>query len=120
MKFRQWLEASKPALPFNIRLSALYGWEPKVKEAWEDVREGRLSFHKGEAIVVSKLTSPKGGYFVIDGHHRVIEAILDKGEMITGVINEYLPNIDHGGDSYRNMLDNKCQIAEFVARTAST
>lgn len=110
-------QAEPPAVkgnPRTVRLRNLYAWGPKVIETLDELKQGELSYHEaGSPVLVSKL-SRRGAWFVIDGHHRVIEAIRRGDSTIEIVHSADVPNIEHGG-GYRDMLSKMVNIADAVA-----
>lgn len=97
-----------------IALSKIYGWVPKCETVAEDIRSNRLSFSTGKPITVSKLEN--GCYFLMDGYHRVMEAIRAGKTHIDEEINPHLPRIERTGGAYASYLSNKIAIATFMER----
>lgn len=100
----------------RVRVSMLYSWRPKVIETIDDVREGRRSWSAKSPIVVSRLDSPRGGFFIVDGHHRAVEAVERGDRVISAYLSEYIPRIERTGGAYRNWLDNKVNIQSCTRR----
>ena len=110
MRFKQWIETTQQ---LEIPLNKLFGWRPKVVESIEDLRVGKLSYTPGP-INVSRLDSPRGAFFVLDGHHRVLEAA-EKGQTsISATIDEYMPRIERTGGAHKSMVDEKVPIIQFA------
>ena len=105
-------EAASQGEPRRVRLRSLYAWEPKLDDTLEEIERGELSYASGEPVLVSKL-GKRGAWFVMDGHHRAIEA-LQRGETeIDAVHSADVPNIEHGG-GYRDMLSQMVNIVDKV------
>ncbi len=99
-----------------VPLRLVYGWRPKVEETIVDVREGRLSYHSGVPLRVSRLDSPRGGFFIVDGHHRVVEAVR-RGELtIRAIVDEHVPRIERTGGAHRTWVEQKVCVLSFAAR----
>lgn len=107
-----------PAGPLSINLKRLYAWGPKVDETIVDVNEGRLSYSTGTPLVVSRLDSPRGAFFILDGHHRAVEAVLAGKQMVTGTINPELPRLERTGGGYRSVIDAKVNVFDHVTQRA--
>lgn len=103
-----------PAPEVRIPVKKLYGWEPKVDQTIVDVREGRLSYNKGKPVRVSKLDTPRGAYFIVDGHHRVVEAVLDGDATIAVELDMHVPRIERAGGAYQQMTDGKVNVLDHV------
>lgn len=73
-----------------VPVARLYGFRPKVEETLVDLREGRLSMTEGP-VQVSKLDSVRGGWFVMDGHHRALEAIAAGAGEVSCEVSEHVP-----------------------------
>lgn len=106
----------KTPLPFvqSVRLACIHAWRPKVTETIVDIREGRLSFSKHLPIVVSRLDTPRGGLFIVDGHHRVIEAALRGDRKIFATLDAYVPRIERTGGAHRSWLADMVKIVDAV------
>lgn len=89
-----------PVTVLTIPLSRIRGWRIKVDATIVDVREGRLSFATGEPIRVSRLDTPRGAFFIVDGHHRVIEAVQRGDRTIAAIVDVHIPRIDRTGGAY--------------------
>lgn len=113
MQFRDFLESE----PFVVRISKLYGNQPKMDEVYHDIINKKLSHSSGQPIIVSKLSKPRGSFFIIDGYHRVVEAALVGETVIRAVIDNYIPAIDKAGvDGFKYMLSEKAPISELIKR----
>ena len=110
MHFKQWFEN---LTCFSVSVNRLYGWRYKVLEAIQEVQAGQLSYTEGP-LTVSRLDSPRGSFFVMDGHHRLIQEILAGKKMISVNINEFVPRIERTGGSHREMVAQKVLIAQAV------
>lgn len=102
----------------TIPLRLVYAWRPKVEETIEDVRLGALSFAKGVPIQVSRLDLPRGAFFVIDGHHRVVEAVKRGDRVIRAIVDAHVPRIERTGGAHRSYVEAKVCVLTFVNRRA--
>lgn len=99
----------------TVKLGKIYGWKPKIGIVFQDIREGRLSRSTGPAQV-SRLDSPRGGFFVIDGYHRIVEAGLAGKPVVEVVICKHLPRIERTGGAHADMIAEKAPITEVIAQ----
>lgn len=90
----------------------LVGWAPKLHTTCTDVAEGRLSYNTGKPVVVSKLDS--GEFWIVDGHHRAIEAVQRGDKKIGVVLDEHVPRIEHTGGAYASVLSDRANVGAFV------
>lgn len=110
------VDAIKTGRLVSISPRKLYAWVPKLKETRVDVAEGRLSYNAGKPLLVSQLDSPRGGYFIMDGHHRAVEAVLAGHATITAEVSQHVPRIERTGDAYRDVLADKANVVDFLKR----
>lgn len=99
----------KPVIK-TIGVGKLYAWRPKVTETVIDVREGRLSRSNKNPLVVSQLDSPRGAFWIVDGHHRAVEAIQAGKKSVKVMIDSNVPCIERTGGAYRSVLSDKIQM----------
>jgi len=102
----------------SVPLTKLYAWAPKLQETWDDVQAGRVSKTDGP-VRLTHLDSPRGAFFVLDGHHRVIEAILRGDTTIRFAIDAYVPRIERTGGAHRQIVEEKRNVVEFVREQAT-
>jgi hypothetical protein len=115
MKFKLWFEANNPLV---VPIARLYGWRPKMDEVLQDIRSGRLS-HTNGPVTISRLDSPRGSFFVMDGHHRIVEAGMAGRDTIEAIINQYTPRIERTGGSFRDMVADKEPFTSLIQRIAA-
>jgi hypothetical protein len=101
-------------LPRRVPLARFYADPRKLDDTIRDVVEGRRSFSGGQPLVVSRLDTPKGSFYTIDGHHRLVEAIERGDAEVEGVIAEFLPRIERTGGAHRDMVARKVRALEYV------
>lgn len=103
--------------PFAVALFDLYGWRPKVDETIADVRAGRCSYQGAAPVLVSRLGSGRASrYFVMDGYHRVVEALGRRDRSLEAIVSEHVPYIERTGGAYRSYLEDKVNIRRHIAR----
>jgi hypothetical protein len=96
---------------FKVALSSLYSPLWKVEDTLKDISDGRVSMNSG-VVKVSKLGN--GRYFIIDGNHRVVEAI-QRGEVSINVtLDEYIPDMNKTGGAYDTMVKSAIRVVEVV------
>lgn len=96
-------------IPFN----KLYGWRPKVIEAIDEIKQNKLSFTDGP-ISVSQLDSIPGAFFMVNGYHRVLQAMMKNEQSIQAVIDPYVPYIERPAEAHKTMIDDKVLIIDFA------
>ena len=100
--------------PLRVPLSKLFAWKPKIAETLVDVEEGRLSYSSTVPLSVSRLDTPRGGFFVLDGHHRAVEAACAHKAFVMGTLDRYIPRIERTGGAHRDVLLNKGKVLDEV------
>lgn len=88
----------------------------KLEETLRDLAEGRRSYSYDTPLRVSVLDTPRGHYFVLDGHHRLVEHLQVGDGTVEIELDPYLPRIERTGGGYRDMVAQKVNIAERVRR----
>jgi len=97
-----------------VSVRKFYAWKPKIDATLVDVREGRLSFHTGRPLNVSRLETPRGAYFVVDGHHRLVEALLSGKRALSIAVDPHLPWIERTGGAHRDVLQEKVNAYDYL------
>lgn len=110
MNFKLWLENTE----FQVPISKLYGWIPKIQRSIEDIKANRLSMSGNNPLTLSKLDAPKGAFFIIDGYHRVIENIMQGNKTMKATIDVHVPRIERTGGAFINMVTEKARIIDLV------
>lgn len=98
----------------TIPLRRLYAWKPKLAETMLDVQEGRLSYSSGQPLRVTRLDSPRGAFFILDGHHRAVESALRGDAVVHGVVDPEMPRIERTGGAHRSVVEQKANVLEFA------
>ena len=112
MQFKEWL-IEENAL--EIPLNKLWGWNQKVREVVQNISLGKLSYSQGKPLIISRLDSPRGHFFVLDGHHRVVEAIMNGQNTIQANLDEYTPRIERTGGAHKSMVNEKIRIIDALS-----
>lgn len=83
-------------------------WSPdwKIKETREDILAGKVS-RTHAPIRVSRWGAK---FYVIDGNHRVQEALQAGKKNIEAVLDEHVPNMNRTGGAYNNMLETAVRV----------
>ncbi len=105
--------------PAQVALTKLFAWQPKVEETIVDVHEGRTSYSAGQPILVSRLDSPRGAFWIMDGHHRAVEAVFGGASKIAVAIEPAVPRIERTGGGYSDMLAKKVNLVDFLERESA-
>lgn len=101
-------------LPRRVPLTRFFADPKKLDDTLQDVREGRRSFSVGQPVVASRLDTPKGSFYTIDGHHRLVEAIERGDATIETVVAEFLPRIERTAGAHREMVARKVRAVAYV------
>jgi len=80
----------------SVSINKLWASKNKLEKVANDIEEGRLSYSRGKLPIVSKSLSIRGAFFVLDGHHRIVEDIINGHNSIMARWNEYYPFLDAG------------------------
>lgn len=97
---------------FEVPFTRIYGWRPKVIQTVQEIQAGKLSQTKA-GVTLSRLDSPRGSFFVIDGYHRIIESAMAGGKSIQATIDEYTPRIERTGGAWKNKVADKIPILSY-------
>ena len=100
----------------KARISRLYAWGPKLEQTLEEILAGKLSFSTHLPIRVSRLDDPRGGLFILDGHHRAIEAGIAGKVDLPADLDLLMPRIERTGGAHREILMGKISVQAFVDR----
>lgn len=100
----------------SVDVKKLFAWRPKLEETLVDIKEGRLSHSPDNPARVSRLDSPRGAFMILDGHHRVVEAILAKRPSIKIELDQYVPRIERSGGAFQSYVDDKVNVYDVVQR----
>ena len=114
MRFKDYFRESKE---FVVALKKLYSPLWKVEETLKDIGEGKVSRNSG-IVKVSKMGN--GSYFVVDGNHRVVEAIQRGENNIRVVLDDYVPDLTRTGGAYNNTIGEAIQVASVVNKLEET
>ena len=104
--------AASPIL--RVPVDKLWTRPQKMEETLQDIEAGRLSYSKQEPALVSRLDEPRGHFFVIDGHHRIAEHILDGQGRVGVLVDVHMPRIERTGGAYRRWVEEKVPVAKAV------
>lgn len=110
MEFKLWLENIEA---IEVPFAKLMGNREKTEEAFREVKDGLTSRTEGP-ITVSRLDSPRGSFFLMNGYHRAIESILDNNYSIQAIIDQYVPRIERTGGAYNGLIGEKVVISRYI------
>ena len=99
----------------RVAIRSVFGWRPKVDRTLVDVDEGRLSFSASFPVVASRLDTPRGAFYIIDGYHRVVEAVLRGDRGIDVVIDPNIPRIERTGGAHAAFVNDKVNVYDYVS-----
>jgi hypothetical protein len=98
-----------------VKLGRVYGSEPLVEGAMIDIEKGRPSRTK-RPVRVSRLDSPRGGFFVLDGYHRAVQAALAGRSTLSVEVEPFMPYIERTGGVWNELVSKKVPVRHHVAR----
>ncbi len=101
-----------------VRVPMLYSWRTKVDQTIEELKVDQTSQSFGP-ILASKLDRIKGGWFVLDGHHRAIEAIMRGDPTIACIQDKNVPFIERPSTAYASYLADMVRLVD-VAKQIKT
>lgn len=96
----------------TVSVGKLYAWRPKVTDTVTDVAEGRLSRSSDKPLAVSQLDTVRGGFWIVDGHHRAVEAVQSGRKTVRVMVDPHVPCIERTGGAYQSVLNDKMRIAD--------
>ena len=111
--------AARASTPKRVPVERFWTVPDKLEETIRDVAEGRRSYSYDAPLRVSALDTPRGHYFVLDGHHRLVERLQAGDRTVEVELDAHLPRIERTGGGYRDMVARKVNIAARVRRGAS-
>ena len=107
--------AAEDALgPREVPVNRLYSPRWKLEETLTEVRDGKLSRSNEQPLRLTRLDSPRGSFFILDGNHRAVEAVLAGKRTVTGIIDPEMPRIERTGGAHRDAVASKVNVVEFV------
>ena len=95
----------------TVGVGNLYAWAPKTTEALQEVEAGEVSFSPEKPILCSKMDK-RSAWFVMDGHHRALEAIMRGDNTIEAEHSVDLPYIERTGGAWSNVLSDLVRLVE--------
>jgi hypothetical protein len=96
---------------FKVPLDSLYSPKWKVEESYKEILKGELSKTDGP-IKVSKIGRNK--FFIIDGNHRTIEAILNSESSLMATLDEFYPDLTKTGGAFNSELEKTVQVTKYL------
>lgn len=97
-----------------VSLAKLYSPKWKIDETLADIRNQKLSHSNHMALRVSKLG--KGRYFLMDGNHRALEALLAGKSSLSAIIDEHVPDMTRTGGSYASIIASAVPITSALVQ----
>lgn len=100
----------------RVAIHRFYGWRPKINETVEEVLAGKRSYSTLYPAVVSRLDTPHGGMYIVDGYHRVTEAILHGDPYVYAFVDRHVPRIERTGGAFKHKLEDMVNLRSYLAR----
>lgn len=89
-----------------------------LNAALENIQQGHRSFSSAKPLIFSRLDRPRGGLFVLDGHHRLVEAILDGQKTIAARVHPNVRWVERTSGFYADHLSTKVNVYDWVMNRA--
>jgi hypothetical protein len=102
----------------TIPLAKLYTPAWKLEATIREVRAGKRSYSSHLPLRVSRLDSPRGGFFILDGNHRAVEAVIAGKSALRGIVDEHIPYIERTGGAHRDAVASIVQVKSVVLGTS--
>jgi hypothetical protein len=111
--------ANPPGKEITVDVRKLWAWGPKVDATIIDVNEGRLSYSNAQPLVVSRLDTPRGAFYIVDGHHRAVEAVVNGRRTVLAIVSDEVPRIERTGGAHRSVVEQKVNVSKHVMKARS-
>ena len=112
--------AARTAAPKRIPVERFWTIPDKLEETLHDIAEGCRSYSYEAPLRVSALDTPRGHYFVLDGHHRLVEHLQAGDRTVAVELDPYTPRIERTGGAHQNRVARKVNIAARVRRGSAS
>ena len=89
----------------TVKDTDFWSHEFYLKEVCDNIKNNRMSRSKGEVVLVQKCLQMPNAVFIMDGHHRIIEGILNNQKMFNVYWYPNYPYIDELPLDKRNVVD---------------
>ena len=98
----------------NITVNASDFWSHNfyLEKVYENIKNNRLSLSKEEIPIIQKSLKMPNAFFIMDGHHRIIEGILNGQKSFDVYWNPDCPYIDAGIDN--DLPVDKMNVIQFL------
>jgi len=97
-----------------VRGTDFWSSESKLVEVYDDILNGRLSFSTGVYPIVTKSLDIPRAAFIMDGHHRVIEGLLNGQTIFDVTWNEHFLYMDSGIGNELPL--DKIRVVDFLSK----
>jgi len=103
----------------NITVNSSDFWSHNfyLEEVYENIKNNRLSLSKEEIPIVQKSLEMPNAVFIMDGHHRIIEGILNGKKSFDVYWNPDYPYIDAGIGN--DLPVDKVNVVQFLQQKSS-
>jgi predicted double-glycine peptidase len=99
-----------------VKLSQLWSPAWKIAETDADISAGKLSRTRAP-LRVSRMG--RGRYFVMDGNHRAMEAIMAGAREYPAVLDQHIPDLLRTGGAYNSIVDSAVNVARAIYKRAN-
>lgn len=98
----------------TVKSTDIWSMEYYLEEVYDNILNDRPSRSKGQTPTVQKSLEMKRAVFIVDGHHRIVEGILNGQTIFNLNWNKYVPYIDAGIGN--ELPVDKIKVVDFLAK----
>lgn len=102
----------------QVNINNLWSHIRYLEEVYQNVINKKLSLSKGQTPLVSKSLGLRNAFFIMDGHHRIMESIMNGETEIYVHWNEYYPYLDSGIGN--ELPFDKIKVVDFLKGKSTT
>ena len=88
--------AQKVGTSFFVQYNMLWSTRAKLEGTYNDILNGLLSYSRSNDPLVTKSLSKRQAYFILDGHHQIMEDLMNGVKSIWVNWDQYTKYIDAG------------------------
>lgn len=96
----------------SVKSYRFWSSERHLEEVCDNIKDNRLSFNFSKTPVVTKSLEMRGAVFILDGHHRILQRIMDGETDFKVYWNPHYPYKDAGINN--ELPFDKINVVEFL------
>ena len=104
--------AQKVGSDFFVGCDKLWSSSSKLDGTYQDIQNGNLSFSRGNPPIVVKSLDMRGAFFILDGHHQIMEDLMAGRKTVWVHWDEHSKYIDAGIGN--EMPHDKIRVVDFL------